>query len=203
MVRRSSRSMPSAVADRLVVAVARRTPTSRLDRAVVEHRLAVEAHLDRAVHARAPCAAARARRRSRSASAGASASARRRGATARCSSASRTMSQPVARLPASSRAPSCPAGSAAPAGTVHVAGAEPEQPRRRGRGSRRRRSASPTAAGTSTRPTRSAPPARTTRSRTGTRTPRSAGTGSARNPGPVGGLEARHCGQSNRRSTGG
>ena len=60
----------------------------------------------------------------------------------------------------------------APAGTC----------RRRGRASRRTRSASRSAAGRATRCSSSAPPARTSRSPTGSRTRRSAGTGWRRSP---------------------
>ena len=98
-------------------------------------------------------------------------------------------------------------GQVAPAGGHgHVGGPEAESRRRRGRGSRRTRSASRSAAGTSTRRCRSARRAPSSRSRTGTRSPRSAGTGSpSADPsprislhgshGPPGRLERRRVGR--------
>ncbi len=160
--------------DRLVVAVGRVVPVD-LAAAVVEHRLAVEVDLDRAVDA-----AHRAQQHvvgvvvGRRAAVGV-ASARARGATGR-SAARRGRSPSPSGCPTWSPGPSCPAGSGgrrARSGRRGRGGSR----RRRGRASRRRPMARPCAAGTSTRRCRSARRARCTRSPTGRRTRRSAGTG--------------------------
>ena len=93
-------------------------------------------------------------------------------------SASRTIDPAHAGLPA--RLEHHRARDVAPAGgDVHVRRARPGSRRHRDRGSPRTRSASPSAAGTSTRRSRWARPARSSRSRTGTRSRRSAETRSS------------------------
>ena len=159
----------------LVVARARVLPRAHLA-PVVEQRLAVERHLDLAVHAadqpQQHVVGVVVRRR----------------AAVRVRAILLVVPGPdqehvahddpaAASCPSSSRAPSCRAGSGArraPRRRPARAGTR----RRRGRGSPRTRSASRSAAGRATRRCRSAPRARRSRSRTGSRTRRSAGTGS-------------------------
>ena len=152
VVSRSSTSQPSAAGDALVVAVAGVLPL-RADGAVVERRLAVERQLDLAVDA-----ADRAQQHVVGVVVG-------RRAPVGVRALLLVMPGPdqqrvadddpaAAASTSSSRAPSSPAGSGAPPAPRRRPGRAGTCPRR-GRASRRTRSASPAAAGTSTRRCRS------------------------------------------------